>query len=71
MFKVLKDDGYHIAALAPRGDLFGAGVTELCVNEVSRMVASDLHYSTASSRARPTGRRSTLARVAALKPSYP
>jgi hypothetical protein len=35
MFKVLKDAGYHIAALAPRGDLFGAGVTELCVNEVS------------------------------------
>jgi hypothetical protein len=35
MFKVLKDDGYHVCAIAERGDLFGPGVTELNVDEVS------------------------------------
>ncbi|KAH8083734.1 putative arylsulfatase [Filobasidium floriforme] len=33
MFKTLKNDGYHIAYLGPRGDTFAPGVTEMSVHE--------------------------------------
>ncbi|KAH8821296.1 arylsulfatase A [Xylogone sp. PMI_703] len=33
LFRSLKEDGYHVAFLAPRGDTFAPGVTELSVNE--------------------------------------
>lgn len=33
VFKVLKDNGYHVAVLAPRGDLFAEGAGELSVDE--------------------------------------
>lgn len=39
MFKVLKDAGYHVCSIAPRGDLFSPGVTEMSVTEVSKDVA--------------------------------
>lgn len=35
MFKSLKEDGYHVCSISPRGDLFGPGVTEMSMNEVS------------------------------------
>ena len=35
MFKSLKQAGYHVASLSPRGDLFAPGVTESSMNEVS------------------------------------
>ncbi|KAK6207064.1 hypothetical protein LQW54_007492 [Pestalotiopsis sp. IQ-011] len=33
VFKALKDQGYHVAYLAPRGDLYAEDATELGVNE--------------------------------------
>lgn len=33
MFRSLKENGYHVACLAPRGDTFAPTVTELSVNE--------------------------------------
>jgi arylsulfatase A-like enzyme len=33
VFKALKDQGYHVAYLAPRGDLYAEDSTELGVNE--------------------------------------
>lgn len=33
MFRSLKEDGYHVAYLAPRGDLYAEEATELGVNE--------------------------------------
>ncbi|KAJ4349601.1 uncharacterized protein N0V89_008217 [Didymosphaeria variabile] len=33
MFRSLKEDGYHVACLAPRGDTFAPTVTELSVTE--------------------------------------
>lgn len=34
LFRSLKEDGYHVALIGPRGDTFAAGVTELSVTEV-------------------------------------
>lgn len=33
LFRSLKDDGYHVACMAPRGDLFAPTVTELSLDE--------------------------------------
>lgn len=33
MFRCLKESGYHVACLAPRGDTFAPEVTELSLNE--------------------------------------
>ncbi|KAE8383056.1 alkaline-phosphatase-like protein [Aspergillus bertholletiae] len=33
LFRSLKENGYHVACLAPRGDTFAPGVTELSVDE--------------------------------------
>ncbi len=33
MFRSLKEAGYHLACLAPRGDTFAPTVTELSVDE--------------------------------------
>ncbi|KAJ5100479.1 hypothetical protein N7456_006531 [Penicillium angulare] len=33
LFRTLKDNGYHVACMAPRGDLFAPGVTELSLDE--------------------------------------
>lgn len=35
LFKALKEDGYHVCAIAPRGDLFADKATEQAVDEVS------------------------------------
>lgn len=35
LFKSLKENGYHVACLAPRGDTWSVGATELSVDEVS------------------------------------
>lgn len=37
-FRTLKDNGYHVAFLAPRGDLFAEGVAELSVDEYGFIV---------------------------------
>jgi hypothetical protein len=42
MFKVLKDAGYHVCSIAPRGDLFSPGVTEMSVTEVSNQASLSL-----------------------------
>lgn len=41
-FKTMKDNGYHIAMLAPRGDLFAPEVTELSVDEYGFLTAPEL-----------------------------
>ncbi|KAK9779678.1 putative Sulfatase [Seiridium cardinale] len=41
MFRSLKEGGYHVACLAPRGDLFGPEVVELSVNEYGFIVNPD------------------------------
>jgi hypothetical protein len=38
MFRALKESGYHIACLAPRGDTFAPTVTELSVTEYGFLV---------------------------------
>lgn len=37
VFRSLKEHGYHVAYLAPRGDLYSEGTTELGVNEYGFM----------------------------------
>jgi hypothetical protein len=67
MFKVLKDAEYHVCTIAPRGDLFSPGVTEMSVTEVSKDFAlawvSSVPrvdtISTGGSNPRPTGLQST------------
>ena len=39
MFRVLKEAGYHVVSIAPRGDLFGQGVIEASVTEVGRRLS--------------------------------
>ncbi|KAJ5319319.1 uncharacterized protein N7506_012023 [Penicillium brevicompactum] len=38
MFRALKESGYHVACLAPRGDTFAPTVTELSVTEVDASI---------------------------------
>ena len=35
LFRCLKNAGYHVCSIGPRGDLFAPGATELSMNEVS------------------------------------
>ncbi|PLB43434.1 arylsulfatase A [Aspergillus steynii IBT 23096] len=41
LFRSLKEDGYHVACLAPRGDTFSPGVTELSVTEYGFLETPD------------------------------
>lgn len=40
-FRTLKENGYHVAVLAPRGDLYAPEVTELCVDEYGFLESPD------------------------------
>ncbi|KAL1873115.1 hypothetical protein VTK73DRAFT_1076 [Phialemonium thermophilum] len=42
MFRSLKENGYHVAFLAPRGDTFAPGVTELSVDEYGFIELPDI-----------------------------
>lgn len=35
MFKSMKQAGYHVCSISPRGDLFSPGVTEMSMDAVS------------------------------------
>lgn len=35
MFKSMKESGYHVCSISPRGDLFSPGVTEMSMDAVS------------------------------------
>ncbi|OOF99012.1 hypothetical protein ASPCADRAFT_41848 [Aspergillus carbonarius ITEM 5010] len=41
LFRTLKEDGYHVACLAPRGDTFAPTVTELSVDEYGFLETPD------------------------------
>lgn len=42
--KSMKEDGYHIGILGPRGDLFGDGAAELSVDEDGFIVEPEGYY---------------------------
>lgn len=41
LFRSMKEDGYHVACLAPRGDTFAPTVTELSLNEYGFLETPD------------------------------
>lgn len=42
--KSLKEDGYHVAVLGPRGDLFASGATELSVDEYGFIIEPETSF---------------------------
>lgn len=42
LFRSLKESGYHVACLAPRGDTYAPTVTELSMNEYGFLVTPDI-----------------------------
>lgn len=50
VFRALKDGGYHVAYLAPRGDLFAENATELSVSEYGYLEVDDLTSRFAAAR---------------------
>ncbi|TVY82029.1 Arylsulfatase [Lachnellula suecica] len=44
MFRSLKENGYHVACLAPRGDMFAPTVTELSVTEYGFLETPDRFF---------------------------
>lgn len=52
LFRTLKEDGYHVACLAPRGDTFAPSVTELSLTEYGFLETPDFGFGTAN---RPPG----------------
>jgi arylsulfatase A-like enzyme len=41
-FRTMKENGYHVAVLAPRGDLFAPEVSELCLDEYGFVQTPDI-----------------------------
>lgn len=44
LFKTLKENGYHVAILGPRGDLFAEGATEISVDEYGFIVEPEVQF---------------------------
>lgn len=44
LFKTLKENGYHVAILGPRGDLFAEGATEISVDEYGFFVEPEVQF---------------------------
>jgi arylsulfatase A-like enzyme len=61
LFRSMKENGYHIACLAPRGDTFAPTVTEMSVTEYGFLVTPNL--SQYFKKAEPAGEDDVLARL--------